>query len=183
MASIIATSHSIRAPLGFGKNGSFTRWWCSQQTEFRMALSSMNGHVGMMCFEPKLSPFAYLLHFAKCSYHYHDVHSRRFLLFISQVMAPVLSSTSDRTMGPLGTEGFQGSKKVLQNDRPIYGPEVHCAWASHIITPRTSCGMNIDPKCSPRECQRLRAQPSRRLSSSSLATFLETCLSAYRALL
>lgn len=80
----------------------------------------------------------------KSYYHHHDVRRARVALFESQASASDLFP--DNTMGPLGTEGFRGSKGVLQNDRAIYSPGVRCAWPTHIITPGTSFGMNIDPK-------------------------------------
>lgn len=107
LASVIARSHYTRAPLGFGENGTLASWICSQQIEFRMALLSINGHAGMMCFEPETFPlcipltflqchldyFWYLSKSSRCYYHYHDVHSTRVQLFISKVLATVLFST------------------------------------------------------------------------------------------
>lgn len=53
---------------------------------------------------------------------------KSYALYIPGVGLSLIFHKSDKTMGPSGIEGFQGSKKVLQNDRPIYSPEVHCAW-------------------------------------------------------
>lgn len=53
---------------------------------------------------------------------------KSYALYIPGVGLSPIFHMSDKTTGPSGTEGFKGSKKVLQNDRPIYSPEVHCAW-------------------------------------------------------
>lgn len=40
--------------------------------------------------------------------------------------------------GTFRDRGLSGKQKSTSNDRPIYSPEVRCAWPSHIVTPGTS---------------------------------------------
>lgn len=54
---------------------------------------------------------------------------------------------SDKTMGPSGTEGFQGSKKkYFKMTDQFVALKYTVRGPSHIIAPGTSFGMNIDPK-------------------------------------
>lgn len=133
---------------------------------------------------PDVESIKYYAKSWRCYYHYHDVDSARFPLFISLLLVSALFSTCLTKLWDLqGPRAFREAKKYFKMTDQFIALKCAVRGPSHIITPGTSFGMNIDPKWSPRERQCLVAQPSRRLSSSPPATFLETCLSAYRALL
>lgn len=179
--------------------------------KFWMALLSINGHVSMMCIKPELSPLCifttppwWFLVFV------HEIDHQKIqtptplnvtpraegavisiMMWTAQEWCSryprcffcLFSTCLTKLWGLQGLRAFGEAKKYFTMTDQFIALKFAVRGPSHIITPGTSFGMNIDPKWSLRERQHPIAQPSRRLSSSPLATFLETGLSAYRALL